>query len=47
MIDYADKSHRWAADHFEFLGISWNVSGQKLLVYHILILIHRGAKLYY
>ena len=29
-----------------FLGFSRNVSGQKLLVYHILILIHRGAKLY-
>ena len=29
-----------------FLGFSQNVSGQKLLVYHILILIHRGAKLY-
>ena len=29
-----------------FLGLSRNVSGQKLLVYHILILIHRGAKLY-
>ena len=32
---------------FSFLGFSWNVSGQKLLVIHILILIHRGAKLYY
>ena len=30
-----------------FLGFSWNVPGQKLLVYHILILIHRDAKLYY
>ena len=30
-----------------FLGFSRNVSGQKLLVYHILILIHRGAKLNY
>ena len=29
-----------------FLGYSRNVSGQKLLVYHILILIHMGAKLY-
>ena len=29
-----------------FLGFSRNVSGQKLIVYHILILIHRGAKLY-
>ena len=29
------------------LGFSRNVSGQKLLVYHILILNHRGAKLYY
>ena len=29
-----------------FLGFSRNVFGQKLLVYHILILIHRGAKLY-
>ena len=29
-----------------FLGFSRNVSGQKLLVYHILILILRGAKLY-
>ena len=31
-----------------FLGFSRNVSGQKLLehVYHILIVIHRGAKLY-
>ena len=29
---------------FRFLGFSRNVSGQKLLVYHILILIHRGAK---
>ena len=29
-----------------FLGFIRNVSGQKLLVYHILILIHRGAKLY-
>ena len=29
-----------------FLGFSRNVSGQKLLVYNILILIHRGAKLY-
>ena len=29
-----------------FLGFSRNVSGQNLLVYHILILIHRGAKLY-
>ena len=29
-----------------FLGFSRNVSGQKLLVYHILILIHRAAKLY-
>ena len=29
-----------------FLGFSGNVSGQKLLVYHILILIHRGVKLY-
>ena len=29
-----------------FFGFSWNVSGQKLLVYYILILIHRGAKLY-
>ena len=28
------------------LGFSRNVSGQKLLVYHILILIHRGVKLY-
>ena len=31
---------------FSFLGFSQNVSGQKLLVYHIFILIHRGAKLY-
>ena len=29
-----------------FLGFSRNVSWQKLLVYHILILIYRGAKLY-
>ena len=29
-----------------FLGFSRYVSWQKLLVYHILILIHRGAKLY-
>ena len=29
-----------------FLGFSRNVSGQKLLVYNILILIHRGGKLY-
>ena len=29
-----------------FLGFSRNVFGQKLLVYHILILIHRAAKLY-
>ena len=29
-----------------FLGFSRNVSGQNLLVYHIVILIHRGAKLY-
>ena len=29
-----------------FLGFSRNVSGQKLLVYHIPIWIHRGAKLY-
>ena len=29
-----------------FLGFSRNVSGQKLLVYHILILNRRGAKLY-
>ena len=29
-----------------FLGFSQNVSGQKLLVYLILILIHMGAKLY-
>ena len=29
-----------------FLGFSRNVSRQKLLGYHILILIHRGAKLY-
>ena len=29
-----------------FLGFSRNVSGQTLLVYNILILIHRGAKLY-
>ena len=29
-----------------FLGFSRNVSGQKLLVYHILILINRGANLY-
>ena len=28
------------------LGFSRNVSGQKLLVYHIFVLIHRGAKLY-
>ena len=31
---------------FSFLGFSRNVSGQKLLVYHVLILIHRAAKLY-
>ena len=29
-----------------FLGFSWNVSGQNSLVCRILILIHRGAKLY-
>ena len=29
-----------------FLRFSRNVSGQKLLAYHVLILIHRGAKLY-
>ena len=29
-----------------FLGFSRNVSGHKLLVYHVLILIHRSAKLY-
>ena len=29
-----------------FLRFSRNVSGQKLLVYHILILIQRGVKLY-
>ena len=29
-----------------FLRFSRNISGQTLLVYHILILIHRGAKLY-
>ena len=29
-----------------FLAFSRNVSRQKLLVYHILILIHKGAKLY-
>ena len=29
-----------------FFGFSRNISGQKMLVYHILILIHRGAKLY-
>ena len=28
-----------------FLGFSRNVSWQKMLVYHILILIHRNAKL--
>ena len=28
------------------LGFSLNVSGQKLLVYHILILIHRDARRY-
>ena len=31
---------------WSFLGFSRNVSGQKLLVYHFLILIHSGAKLY-
>ena len=31
---------------FSFLGFFQNVSGQKLLVYHILILFHRGAKPY-
>ena len=29
-----------------FLGFSRNVSGQNLLAYHIVSLIHRGAKLY-
>ena len=29
-----------------FMGICRSVSGQKLLDYHIFILIHRGAKLY-
>ena len=29
-----------------FLGFSWNASRQNFLVYHILILIRRGTKLY-
>ena len=35
---------QWTILHF--LRLSRNVSGQNLLVYHILILIHKGAKLY-